>query len=87
MSTPYVPRQPATPPGQSAVPPQPTAPLQPASVPPTVRRPVTDSPWASHRPAATERATSRLRRVVEGLPDWEPLPPGETLVRRPGSDR
>ncbi|MEU3749798.1 MULTISPECIES: hypothetical protein [Streptomyces] len=105
MSTPPVPRQPATSPGQSAVPPQYTAPQQPAaaphqpsagmqpsavpqpSVPPTVRRPVADSPWASHRPAGTERATSRLRRVVEGLPDWEPLPPGEMLVRRPGSDR
>ncbi|MEU5000823.1 hypothetical protein [Streptomyces sp. NPDC021622] len=44
-----------------------------------------DSPWAaSHRPSG-ERVTTRLRRVVEGLPDWEPLPPGETVVRRPGS--
>jgi hypothetical protein len=28
--------------------------------------------------------TSRVRKVVEGLPDWEPLPPGEIVVRRPG---
>ncbi|MEV5799158.1 hypothetical protein, partial [Streptomyces collinus] len=43
------------------------------------------SPWAAQRGPQRERVTSRLRRVVEGLPDWEPLPPGETLVRRPGS--
>ncbi|MFE1879599.1 hypothetical protein [Streptomyces diastatochromogenes] len=43
------------------------------------------SPWAAQRRPQQERVTSRLRRVVEGLPDWEPLPPGETLVRRPGS--
>ncbi|WP_328468743.1 hypothetical protein [Streptomyces sp. NBC_00448] len=43
------------------------------------------SPWASSAGGRTgERVTSRVRRVVEGLPDWEPLPPGETLVRRPG---
>ncbi|WP_329365234.1 hypothetical protein OG896_13145 [Streptomyces sp. NBC_00669] len=43
------------------------------------------SPWASSAGRRTgERVTSRVRRVVEGLPDWEPLPPGETLVRRPG---
>ncbi|MFF4545545.1 hypothetical protein [Streptomyces sp. NPDC001435] len=43
------------------------------------------SPWAAQRRPQQERVTSRLRRVVEGLPDWEPLPPGETVVRRPGS--
>ncbi|MEU2656008.1 hypothetical protein ABZ615_11850 [Streptomyces sp. NPDC007325] len=43
-------------------------------------------PWARQRPAAGERATARLRRVVQGLPDWEPLPPGEIVVRRGGSD-
>ncbi|MFE0513887.1 hypothetical protein [Streptomyces sp. NPDC058964] len=43
------------------------------------------SPWAAQRGPQQERVTSRLRRVVEGLPDWEPLPPGETVVRRPGS--
>jgi hypothetical protein len=42
------------------------------------------SPWAAVRRPQRERVTSRQRRVVEGLPDWEPLPPGETLVRRPG---
>lgn len=44
-----------------------------------------NSPWAAQRRPQQERVTSRLRRVVEGLPDWEPLPPGETVVRRPGS--
>jgi hypothetical protein len=42
------------------------------------------SPWAAVRRPQQERVTSRQRQVVEGLPDWEPLPPGETLVRRPG---
>ncbi|MFF8381430.1 hypothetical protein ACF07V_35570 [Streptomyces sp. NPDC015661] len=61
--------------------------VPPQAAPPAVRRPTTDSPWAARRPDQTERATSRLRRVVEGLPDWEPLPPGETLLRRPGTGR
>lgn len=44
------------------------------------------SPWATaSRTPGTERVTSRVRKIAEGLPDWEPLPPGETLVRRPGS--
>ncbi|MEV0322779.1 hypothetical protein ACIBKX_20890 [Streptomyces sp. NPDC050658] len=47
--------------------------------------PPRDSPWAAGRRATGERVTTRLRRVAEGLPDWEPLPPGETVVRRPGS--
>ncbi|MET7849061.1 hypothetical protein AB0D78_17095 [Streptomyces avermitilis] len=66
--------------------------------PPPPRRPPGESPWgaatgqrsespwgATSRSSGGERVTSRLRRVVEGLPDWEPLPPGETVVRRPGS--
>ncbi|MFJ1579245.1 hypothetical protein ACIOGX_11325 [Streptomyces sp. NPDC088147] len=44
------------------------------------------SPWASAPARPKERATSRLRKVVEGLPDWEPLPPGEMTVRRPKKD-
>ncbi|MDG4762717.1 hypothetical protein O7632_01090 [Solwaraspora sp. WMMD406] len=28
------------------------------------------------------RHTERHRKVVESLPDWEPLPPGEIIVRR-----
>ncbi|MFF9123956.1 hypothetical protein ACF09J_11730 [Streptomyces sp. NPDC014889] len=43
-----------------------------------------ESPWATTRRPSGERVTSRVRQVVEGLPDWEPLPPGETVVRRPG---
>ncbi|MFY1635074.1 hypothetical protein ACN27F_17670 [Solwaraspora sp. WMMB335] len=40
-------------------------------------------PWAQPRPqAASGRQTERQRKVVESLPDWEPLPPGEILVRR-----
>jgi hypothetical protein len=40
-------------------------------------------PWAQQTGAKAERATKRIRRVVENLPDWEPLPPGEILVHRP----
>ncbi|MEV8017840.1 hypothetical protein AB0O76_16145 [Streptomyces sp. NPDC086554] len=43
------------------------------------------SPWAATSRPQGERVTNRLRRIAEGLPDWEPLPPGETVVRRPGS--
>ncbi|MET8683783.1 hypothetical protein ABZV77_06165 [Streptomyces sp. NPDC004732] len=43
------------------------------------------SPWAATRRPRGERVTTRSRRMAEGLPDWEPLPPGETVVRRPGS--
>ncbi|MBK6440865.1 MAG: hypothetical protein IPH27_11430 [Actinomycetales bacterium] len=28
---------------------------------------------------------SRSRKIAGDLPTWEPLPPGELLVRRPGS--
>lgn len=44
------------------------------------------APWAATaaRPAG-RRATQRVRRVVEGLPEWDPMPPGESLVRRPGT--
>ncbi|OIJ65161.1 hypothetical protein [Streptomyces mangrovisoli] len=45
----------------------------------------TPSPWAATARPRQERRTSRQRQVVEGLPDWEPLPPGETVVRRPGA--
>ncbi|MFD9795204.1 hypothetical protein ACFWXK_30110 [Streptomyces sp. NPDC059070] len=41
------------------------------------------SPWAATAAKPGERVTTRLRRVVDGLPAWSPLPPGETLVRRP----
>ncbi|WP_335980685.1 hypothetical protein [Streptomyces sp. CA2R106] len=48
--------------------------------------PRSGSPWAAaSRAPGAERVTSRVRKIAEGLPDWEPLPPGETLVRRPGS--
>lgn len=43
--------------------------------------------WAAGAGPAEERTTARLRRIVQGLPEWSPLPPGEQLVRRPGSRR
>lgn len=44
-------------------------------------------PWA-RRPAGGPAggpapATGRARRMVDDLPPWEPLPPGEILVQRP----
>lgn len=61
------------------VPAQPV-PAQPASGPAGG----SNSPWGAARRPTEERVTNRVRRIVEGLPDWEPLPPGETVVRRPG---
>lgn len=75
------------------VPPAPTTPP-----PPQVRRPGAGRfvPKAAPTPdgvvvqrnvlqpsQAKEKAlTSRQRRIAGNLPDWEPLPPGELLVRR-----
>lgn len=41
--------------------------------------------WARPAPPAQERVTARARKMVENLPAWEPLPPGEILVRRRAS--
>jgi hypothetical protein len=69
-----------------STPPYDPPPRDAPSVPFTpVRRPA--SPWAAAPEPAEERATGRLRRVVQGLPAWEPLPPGESTVRRPGAGR
>lgn len=42
--------------------------------------------WGQPDAAGRRPATERLRKTIEGLPDWEPLPPGEAKVRRPGQD-
>jgi hypothetical protein len=39
-------------------------------------------PWARQTTQPQPRATSRARNMVQSLPAWEPLPPGEILVRR-----
>lgn len=39
-------------------------------------------PWA-RQPLRTEPPTTkRMRQMVDSLPAWEPLPPGEILVNR-----
>lgn len=43
-----------------------------------------DVPWARRK--AAEPATARNRRHVPDLPAWDPLPPGELLVRRHARD-
>ncbi|MFD7120344.1 hypothetical protein ACFWAA_25360 [Streptomyces sp. NPDC059922] len=86
------PRRVVPPPPQTApqtTPPQTTAPSQtaaPRATPSQATPFQAASPWASAPARPKERATSRLRKVVEGLPDWEPLPPGEMTVRRPKKD-
>ncbi|MGH4020781.1 MAG: hypothetical protein ACRDT0_16460 [Pseudonocardiaceae bacterium] len=42
-------------------------------------------PWGRQSAATQERVTARVRRVVQGLPSWDPTPPGEIMVRRPGA--
>jgi hypothetical protein len=42
-------------------------------------------PWARQRSAHVERTTARKRQEVPTLPSWDPLPPGGSVVRRPGS--
>jgi hypothetical protein len=50
---------------------------------PTDAAPPATTPWAQQSVEAESRATRRARRIVEGLPAWEPLPPGEITVNRP----
>lgn len=38
-------------------------------------------PWG-RQAVAPEPKTARTRQMVQGLPDWEPLPPGEIVVQR-----
>ncbi|ULR48853.1 hypothetical protein [Streptomyces deccanensis] len=62
-----------------------------APPPASTTPPAAPAPWASapaHPPGqpAPEPVTRRLRRTVTDLPAWEPLPPGEQLVRRPSRD-
>ncbi|MBL6276130.1 hypothetical protein JMF97_08150 [Micromonospora fiedleri] len=40
-------------------------------------------PWARQPTPPRQRHTDRVRRIAEGLPDWEPMPPGEMVIRRP----
>jgi len=50
---------------------------------PQNEQPAPSVPWARQIAAKTEPTTSRERRMVSSLPEWEPLPPGEIVVRRP----
>lgn len=65
--------------------------LPPAAAPAARREgpPPAAVPWAAGPGTGdgvgTAPATGRLRRIAQDLPDWEPLPPGEVLVRRRGA--
>jgi hypothetical protein len=44
-------------------------------------------PWARQAPdARNEPVTDRIRRIVAGLPGWDPMPPGEIIVVRAGRE-
>lgn len=49
---------------------------------PSTGSPEATLPWAQQAAKAQPRSTARLRRMVDSLPQWEPLPPGEILVQR-----
>ncbi|MBM7075756.1 hypothetical protein [Micromonospora humida] len=53
---------------------------------PQVATPQTNVPWARTTPPVWLTRTERRRQIVEELPDWDPLPPGESKVRRPARD-
>ena len=65
--------------------PEPTEQSAPSDTVPWARQPAPGDvvPWAREPVPARPRHTGRLRRVAEGLPDWEPMPPGDIVVRRP----
>ncbi|WP_017583194.1 hypothetical protein [Nocardiopsis valliformis] len=51
----------------------------------TVNGAAADAPtarWGAQQESGGEKVTERRREVVDSLPDWDPLPPGETLIRR-----
>ncbi|MGW1668239.1 hypothetical protein [Streptomyces sp. NPDC002324] len=82
FAAPPLPQEPPAVPGQR------DADSTPGSVPSTP--PAAPAPWATAAPhpgtAAPDPVTRRLRRTVTDLPAWDPLPPGEQLVRRPSRD-
>jgi len=41
--------------------------------------------WARQKAPTEQRVTARVHKLVEDLPSWDPLPPGEIMVRRGGS--
>lgn len=53
-----------------------------ASAPPSPGAQESTSLWARPVPSSQERATARARKMAEGLPAWDPLPPGEIIVKR-----
>lgn len=57
-----------------------------AAAPPTVPAPWASPPSPSAGQPAPDPVTRRLRQTVTDLPAWDPLPPGEQLVRRPSRD-
>jgi hypothetical protein len=79
LAAPPRPHQPPAVPGQR------DADSTPGPVPPTPLA----APWATPHPPerpAPDPVTRRLRQTVTDLPAWDPLPPGEQLVRRPPRD-
>jgi hypothetical protein len=42
--------------------------------------------WAGQTLAPEDRKLGRQRKIAEGLPDWNPMPPGELTVTRTARD-
>lgn len=57
------------------------------TLPPTGQPPSDQgaSLWARQQAPTEQRVTARVRKFVQELPSWDPMPPGEIFVRRGGS--
>jgi hypothetical protein len=58
-----------------------TSPFLPPPLPSEEVTPVVSRAWVS-RGSGRKAQLSRERKMAGGLPEWEPLPPGELLVKR-----
>lgn len=58
------------------------APFIPPSDPDDTQGPAVSRTWAARSLPVKSPELTRNRQLAGDLPDWEPLPPGETLVRR-----
>ncbi len=59
-----------------------TSPFLPPPLPDEEQTPIISRAWAGSRNSGRKAQLTRERKMAGGLPDWEPLPPGELLVKR-----
>ena len=58
------------------------SPFLPPVPPEDLDTPVISRAWAGVRASRPKGELTHERKMAGGLPDWEPLPPGEVLVKR-----